>query len=66
MISNEKINIRDLQTFHHKDQTVTIQFAVDVSGAEVLSRLLLKLERLKDVLEVRRRTSGGMSAASAS
>ncbi len=66
VISNEKINIRDLQTFHHKDQTVTIQFAVDVSGAEVLSRLLLKLERLKDVLEVRRRTSGGMSAASAS
>lgn len=66
VISNEKINIRDLQTFHHKDQTVTVQFTVDVSGAEVVSRLLLKLERLKDVLEVRRRGPGGLPVTNAS
>lgn len=62
IISNERVNMRDVQTFDHKDQTVTMQFVVDVPQAEVLSRLLLKLERLKDVIEVRRHSPGGVSA----
>jgi GTP pyrophosphokinase len=63
IISNEKVNMRDVQTFDHRDQTVTMQFAVDVAGAEDVSRLLLKLERLRDVLEVRRKGTGALPEA---
>lgn len=63
VISNERVNMRDVQTFDHKDQTVTMQFTVDVADAEVVSRLLLKLERLRDVIEVRRRASGGLAVS---
>ncbi len=62
IVSNERVNIRDVQTFDHKDQTVTMQFSVDVTEAEMLSRLLLKLERLRDVIEVRRRGPSGLTA----
>ncbi len=56
VVSAEKVNMRDVQTFDHRDHTVTIQFAADVTQVADVSRLLQKLERLKDVLEVRRRT----------
>ena len=45
---------------------MTMQFAVDVSGADVVSRLMLKLERLRDVLEVRRRSPASAPAPAAS
>lgn len=54
VISNEKISMHDVQTFDHHDHTVTIQFTVDIPNGEVLSRLLTKLERLSDIVEVRR------------
>ncbi len=56
VVSAERVNMRDVQTFDHRDHTVTIQFAADVTQVADVSRLLQKLERLKDVLEVRRRT----------
>lgn len=56
VFSNEKVNIRDVQTFDHRDHTVTIQFSVDVASVQDLSRLLIKLERVKDIVEVRRRS----------
>lgn len=59
VVSGERVNMRDVQTFDHKDQSVTIQFAADVSGGEDVSRLLMKLERLRDVIEVRRRGPSG-------
>ncbi|ACZ41914.1 (p)ppGpp synthetase I, SpoT/RelA [Thermobaculum terrenum ATCC BAA-798] len=65
VVSNEKINMRDVQTFDHKDHTVTIQFAVEVADGAELSRLLLKLERLPDVIEVRRRTPSASAAKTA-
>lgn len=54
VISNEKVSMHDVQTFDHHDHTVTIQFAVDIPNGEILSRLFMKLERLADVVEVRR------------
>ncbi len=57
VVSAERVNMRDVQTFDHRDHTVTIQFAADVTQVADVSRLLQKLERLKDVLEVRRRTA---------
>ncbi len=65
VVSNEKVNMHDVQTFDHKDHTVTIQFSVDLPNGEILSRLLMKLERLRDVVEVRRRNpaAGGLTGA---
>lgn len=62
VISNEKVNMRDIRSFDHRDNTVTIQFTVDVADGEDLSRLLDKLDRLRDVLEVHRRGSTSPAA----
>lgn len=63
VISNEKVNMRDIRSFDHRDNTVTIQFTVDVAHGEDLSRLLDKLDRLRDVLEVHRRGTASTVAS---
>lgn len=55
VVSDEKVNMHEIRTSHRKDHTATIEFLADVSDGEHLSRLLMKLDQMKDVTEVVRR-----------
>ncbi len=54
LLADEKINIISVLTTTHDDRTVTLLLTVEVGGVGQLSRLLHKLEGIRDVSEVRR------------
>lgn len=56
LLADEKVNILSVLTTTHDDRTVTLLLTMEVEGVSQLSRLLQKLEGIRDVVEVRRDT----------
>ncbi len=54
IVAEEKINITALSSTHHDDYTVTECFTLDTRGLAQLSRLLVKIEGIKGVINVTR------------
>ena len=54
LLADEKVNIVSVLTTTHDDRTVTLLVTVEVEGIGQLSRVLQKLEGVRDVYEVRR------------
>jgi len=57
LLADEKVNILSVLTNTHDDRTVTLLATVEVEGIGQLSRILNKLEGVRDVYEVRRDTT---------
>ena len=56
VLADEKCNVLEMNTrTESKDQSVTMDVVVEVSGIEAMSRLLSKLEQLPNVISVRRK-----------
>ena len=54
LLADQRVNIISVLTTTHGDRTVTLLVTVEVEGIEQLSRILQKLEGIRDVYEVRR------------
>ena len=54
LLADEGLSITELNTRSHKDQTATVWATVEVNGLEKLSRVLHRLEGVKDVFSVQR------------
>jgi GTP pyrophosphokinase len=52
LLADEGLSITELNTKVHKDQTATVWATVEVSGLDKLSRVLHRLEGIKDVFSV--------------
>ncbi|MDQ3467067.1 MAG: bifunctional (p)ppGpp synthetase/guanosine-3',5'-bis(diphosphate) 3'-pyrophosphohydrolase, partial [Chloroflexota bacterium] len=57
LLADEKVNIVSVLTTTHDDRTVTLLITVEVEGIGQLSKVLHKLENVRDVYEVRRETA---------
>ena len=67
LLSDERVNILSVLTQTHDDRTVTLLLTIEVESLHQLSRIMSRLESLRDVEEVRRDTSSsGHSQAMAS
>lgn len=53
-VADEKINLAAAGAATHKDHTATITATLEVTSVEQLSRVLSKIERIRDVLSVER------------
>ncbi len=58
LLSDERVNILSVLTQTHDDRTVTLLLTVEVEGVGQLSRIMHRLESLRDVVEVRRDMPG--------
>jgi len=58
VIADEKINIVACDTQTHRDQTATVVLMIEVPGLDKLSRVLTRLEAVRDVFSVVRDQSG--------
>jgi len=56
LLADEKVNILSVLTTTHDDRTVTLLVTAEVEGIGQLSKILRKLEGVRDVYEVRRDT----------
>jgi GTP pyrophosphokinase len=54
MLSDERVNIISVLTQTHDDRSVTLLLTVEVESVGQLSRIMHRLESLRDVVEVRR------------
>jgi GTP pyrophosphokinase len=54
LLADQKVNIISVLTTTHSDRTVTLLVTVEVEGIGQLSKILQKLEGIRDVYEVRR------------
>jgi GTP pyrophosphokinase len=54
LLSDERVNILSVLTQTHDDRSVTLLLTVEVEGVGQLSRIMHRLESVRDVLEVRR------------
>lgn len=54
LLADQKVNILSVLTTTHSDRTVTLLVTVEVEGIGQLSKILQKLEGIRDVYEVRR------------
>ena len=63
LLADDKVNIVSVLTTTHDDRTVTLLATVEVEGISKLSRILQKLESVRDVYEVRRDASVSQSRA---
>ncbi len=54
MLSDERVNIISVLTQTHDDRSVTLLLTVEVESVGQLSRMMHRLESLRDVVEVRR------------
>jgi GTP pyrophosphokinase len=54
LLSDERVNILSVLTQTHDDRTVTLLLTVEVESVNQLSRMMHRLESLRDVVEVRR------------
>jgi GTP pyrophosphokinase len=52
LLADEGLSITDLTTKVHKDQTATVWATIEVGGLDKLSRVLHRLEGIKDVFSV--------------
>jgi len=56
-VAEDKMNIVAASAAVHPDRTATILATIEVSGIDKLSRVLARLEGIKDVISVARVTS---------
>jgi guanosine-3',5'-bis(diphosphate) 3'-pyrophosphohydrolase len=56
LVADEKVNMLTVLTNVHEDRTVTVLMTIQVDGVKQLSRVLQKLEAVRDVFDVRRDT----------
>ncbi len=54
LVADEKVNMLSVLTNVHDDRTVTVLMTVEVDSVKQLSRVLQKLEAIRDVFDVRR------------
>ena len=54
VVAEEKVNMTTVLTTTHSDHTVTLLVTLEVSGMVQLSRILSRIEGVKDVYDVRR------------
>jgi len=66
LLADERVNIVSVLTTTHDDRTVTLLITVEVEGIGQLSKVLHKLENVRDVYEVRRETANSPLRAAAS
>jgi GTP pyrophosphokinase len=67
LVADEKISMLTVLTSVNDDRTVNVLMTVEVEGVKQLSRLLQKLESVRDVYDVRRETTQNLpNAASGS
>ena len=59
MLADAKVNILGVQTITHDDRAVTMLLTVEVEDITQLSRILRKLEDVRDVLSARREAAPG-------
>jgi GTP diphosphokinase / guanosine-3',5'-bis(diphosphate) 3'-diphosphatase len=52
LIADERLNIHGLSAVVHKDQTATVWCTVAVTGLDALSRIMSRLEGVRDVFSV--------------
>jgi GTP pyrophosphokinase len=64
LVADEKLSITALTAQVHKDQTATVWCTVEVSGLQTLSRILSRLEGIRDVFNVVREVGGQASTSS--
>ena len=57
LVADEKVNMLSVLTSVHEDRTVTVLMTLEVEGVRQLSRVLQKLEAIRDVFDVRRDAS---------
>jgi len=62
LVADEGLNALSVLTNVHDDRTVTILMTLEVASVQQLSRVLQKLESIKDVYDVRRVTGGETTA----
>jgi GTP pyrophosphokinase len=65
ILADEKINIIALSAVVHKDQTATVWTTVEVPRLDRLSRIMSRLESIRDVFNVVREVGGGQAATRA-
>jgi GTP pyrophosphokinase len=65
ILADEKINIIALNAVVHKDQTATVWSTVEVPRLDRLSRIMSRLESIRDVFNVVREVGTGVHAARA-
>jgi len=65
ILSDEKMNIIALSAVVHKDQTATVWLTVEVPRLDRLSRIMSRLESIRDVFNVVREVGSGAQAARA-
>jgi GTP diphosphokinase / guanosine-3',5'-bis(diphosphate) 3'-diphosphatase len=65
ILADEKINIIALSAVVHKDQTATVWTTVEVPRLDRLSRIMSRLESIRDVFNVVREVGSGTQAARA-
>ncbi|HEX3245201.1 MAG TPA: bifunctional (p)ppGpp synthetase/guanosine-3',5'-bis(diphosphate) 3'-pyrophosphohydrolase [Chloroflexota bacterium] len=58
LVADEKLSITALSAVVHKDQTATVWCTVEVSGLQMLSRILSRIEGIRDVFNVVREVGG--------
>lgn len=58
LIAEEKLNITSVSSVEHEDNTVTISLTVDARGIAQLSRLLSKIEGVRNVISATRVMDG--------
>lgn len=58
LVADEKVSMQTVLTNVHPDQTVTVMINLQVDGVRQLSRVLQKLEAIRDVFDVRRESPG--------
>jgi GTP pyrophosphokinase len=54
VVAEEKVNMTSVLTTTHSDHTVTLLVTLEVNGVAQLSKMLSRIEGVKDVYEVRR------------
>jgi len=66
LLSDERVNILSVLTQTHDDRTVTLLLTIEVENIGQLSRIMHRLEQVRDVVEVRRdvQTSNPQAMAS--
>lgn len=65
LVADEKLSITALSAVVHKDQTATVWCTIEVSGLDTLSRILSRIEGIRDVFNVVREVGSPSGAASA-
>lgn len=66
LLAEERVNILSVLTQTHDDRTVTLLLTVEVEGVRHLSRVMNRLESVRDVLDVQRDNSATSRQAWAS